>query len=262
MLDEKDTDIVDRLSEEFAANARDQLDDIDLKLDQYLNDEVNAETVLGFVQREIHNIKGQGSTFGFPLTGRVAHMLEDYLLNTDGISEDNISNIRVYLEMMTNFVLLGEPSESDDPQEMLNTLPTGHVESFSTQKERIINVLLVMPAGMQRKMVSKELLSCGFRVSRAYDSTEALSVALDLIPEIVFINFDMLPFNGRELSNVFAAVDKLRNTHIVLLTSYAPGDKHLHNLPDSVAVIKKQKNFMESISELLIKWDVFGKTTG
>lgn len=251
-------DILIQLRQEFIEAARDQLDDIEIKLDRLDCGQGSAEEELLSIQRHIHNIKGQGATFGFPLTGRVAHMLEDYLKNANGIGLESITDIRVYLELMVDLISTGEFIVNDDPQSLLNALPTGQVVTFSTQKTHDINVLLVMPTGLQRKMVANELLSCGFRVMRAYNSVEALSVAVDITPDIVFVNYDMTPFNGRELSNVFAAVDNLRDIHFVLLTSYEMGDEHLKDLPDNVSVVEKRMNFTESIGELLIQWGMFG----
>lgn len=250
--------ILARLRQEFVESARDQLDDIETKLDWLGGGQGDAEEELYSIQRHIHNIKGQGATFGFPLTGRVAHMLEDYLKNADGIQTENIGDIRAYLSLMVDLIASGESIAEDDPQELLNALPTGVALTFSTQQTHDINVLLVMPPGLQRKLVAKELLSCGFRVMRAHDSLEALSVAVDITPDIVFVNDDMRPFDGRELSNMFAAVEKLRDIHILLFTSYKGGDEHLQDLPDNVSVVEKRKDFTESIGELLIQWGVFG----
>lgn len=250
--------VLDQLRLEFVDAARDQLDDIGTKLDYLENGNGDAETELLSIQRHIHNIKGQGSTFGFPITGRVAHMLEDFLINVDGIRPESISDIRVYLRLMEDLISTGESIAKNDLQGLLSTLPTGQLATFSTQKMHGINVLLVMPPGLQRKLVSKELLSCGFRVMRAYSSTEAVSVALDISPDIVFVNYEMTPFDGRELSNVFAAIDQLRDIHFVLLTSYKTGNDNLQNLPDGISVVQKHKNFTESIGELLIQWGVFG----
>ena len=159
---------------------------------------------------------------------------------------------------MKDLISLNENIAEDDPQNLLNALPTGQVRTFSNQYTRDINMLLVMPSGLQRKMIARELLSCGFRVMRAYDSVEALSVAVDITPDIVFINYNMTPFSGRELSNVLTAVDSLRDIHIVLLTSYEEGNKKLRGLPDNVSVVHKDKDFTEAIGELLIQWGVFG----
>lgn len=255
---DKENAILARLSQEFIEAAHDHLDDIENKLDRLDDDQGNTKESLLSIQRHIHNIKGQGATFGFPLTGRVAHMLEDYLINSSDIQAEHIADIRVYLSLMVDLISTGETIAEDDPQSLLKALPTGQVVTFGTQRTHDINVLLVMPAGLQRRLVAKELLSCGFRVMRAYDSVEALSTALDITPDIVFVNYDMTPFGGGELSNVFASVEKLRDIHFVLLTSYEAGDAHLQNLPENVSVVQKHKDFMEDIGELLIQWGVFG----
>lgn len=256
--DNEDDGVLARLRQEFIETARDQIEDIETKLDFLNSGQGDAEEYLLSIQRHIHNIKGQGATFSFPLTGRVAHMLEDYLKNASGIQANNIGDIRAYLSLMVDLIASGESIAEDDPKSLLNALPTGQVATFSNQQTHDINVLLVMPPGLQRKLVAQELLSCGFRVMRAYDSIEALSVAVDITPDIVLINYDMTPFDGRELSNMFAAVDKLHDIHIMLLTTHNRAGEHLQDLPDNVSVVEKGKNFTESVGELLIQWGVFG----
>jgi len=257
-IDDASARILARLRQEFIETARDQIEDIEVALDRLENGDGDAgEDLLG-IQREIHNIKGQGPTFGFPLTGRVAHMLEDYLINADGLKPENLPDIRVYLGLMVNLISTDETLADDDPQDLLNSLPTGQVVTYSHQKAYDVSVLLVMPSGLQRKMVARELLSCGFRVMRAYDSIEAISVAVDVQPEIVFINYEMTPFTGYELCNALAAITALKHINIVLLTSHDEEDPHLRDLPDNVSVVHKHADFTEAIGELMIGWGVFG----
>ncbi|MHA1597703.1 MAG: Hpt domain-containing protein, partial [Alphaproteobacteria bacterium] len=117
MLDDNnDTDgILAQLRQEFIETARDQLDDIETKLDWLASGQGNVEKELFSIQRHIHNIKGQGATFGFPLTGRVAHMLEDYLINADGIQAESIADIRVYLSLMADLISTSESIAHDAP---------------------------------------------------------------------------------------------------------------------------------------------------
>jgi CheY-like chemotaxis protein/HPt (histidine-containing phosphotransfer) domain-containing protein len=259
----KDTDdavdeILVRLSQEFVDSTLDLLDDIDKRVDTLDKGKGDIEEVRQYIQREIHNIKGQGSTFGFPLTGRVAHMLEDYLLNVSNLQSSNLADIRGYLDLMVNLINQREPLDETERSDLLNSLPTGKVRAYSGQQSRDVNVLLVMPSGLQRKMVSRELLSCGFRVMRAYDCIEAQSVALDILPDVVFVNYDMSPYTGREMCHVFGAIEKLREIKIVLLTSYDADDVHLRGLPDNVSVVQKHKGFTETIGNLLIEMGLFG----
>ena len=247
-----------KLHQEFIEMARDQIEDIETSLDWIDSGAENVDERLLSIRRHVHNIKGQGGTFGFPLTGRVAHMLEDYLKNTGEIKSKNVTDIRAYLDLMVDLVGSDESIALEDPQGLLNALPSGQEATFSSQKPHDVNVLLVMPSGLQRKMIATELLSCGFRVMRAYSSVEALSVAVDIKPDIMFVNYEMAPFDGTQLCNVFAAVDHLRDIHIVLLTSHEPQDDHLQHLPATVSVVEKRTDFLDRIGELLIQWGVFG----
>jgi len=251
--------ILQRLTQEFVESAHDQLEDIEARLDWFeAGREVSADDLYD-VQRNIHNIKGQGATFGHPLVGRVAHLFEDYLENTGGVKADNVKESRIYIDMMMTLLSTGENHTSEQIEEMLRTLPSGRAEGFSRQETHDVDVLLVMPAGLQRKIVSGELLSCGFHVNRAHDSMEALAYALDIAPDIVFANYDMQPFNGCELAGVFSSVERLHGIHFVLFTSYELDDERLANLPVNVSVVEKRQDYAKSLSGLLIDWGVFGQ---
>jgi CheY-like chemotaxis protein/HPt (histidine-containing phosphotransfer) domain-containing protein len=251
-------EILVRLSQEFVESTLDLLDEMDKRVDTLDKGKGDIEDVRQYIQREVHNIKGQGSTFGFPLTGRVAHMLEDYLLNVSTLQSEHLADIRGYLDLMVNLINQREPLDETERTDLLNSLPTGKVRAFSGQQSRNVNVLLVMPSGLQRKLVSRELLSCGFRVMRAYDCIEAQSVALDIVPDVVFVNYDMTPFTGREMCHVFAAIEKLRSIKIILLTSYDAGDTHISGLPGNVSVVQKHTDFTETIGSILIDMGLFG----
>ncbi|MBD3661172.1 MAG: Hpt domain-containing protein [Arenibacter algicola] len=259
---QKTEDILARLSQEFVETARDQLDDVEVRLDWLESGRPISDDDLFDIQRNIHNIKGQGSTFGYPLVGRVAHKFEDYLANAGGVLVENVREMRVFIDTITE-LLNGEQNLSpSDADAILRGLPDGRPVTVSSQKSIDVEVLLVMPSGVQRRFVAQELLSCGFSVSRAYDTLEALSTALDTSPDMVFVNNDMTPFSGRELARVFASIDRLRDTHIVLLTGYGAGDEHLRDLPKNLSVVEKRQNFGESIGHLLMDWGVFGPAEG
>jgi len=252
-----DDKILRRLRQEFIETARDQLEDIDGMLEWVAGNPDDAEESLLGIRRYIHNIKGQGATFGFPVTGRVAHMLEDYLKNVDEVGQEHISDIDAYLALMKDLIASNETIAGDDYRQLFAALPVGRSRQFSRQELHPISVLLVMPPGIQRKLVAAELLACGFQVMRAYDTVQALAIAQDTKPEIVFVNQEMTPFDGRELCRMFSVVESLEDIHVVLFTSYEKGNEHLKGLPPGVSVVKKTRIFTEKLGELMIRWKVF-----
>lgn len=251
--------ILEKLRQEFVESASDQLDEIEILLGRIEAGGETSDDDLLAIQRPIHNIKGQGATFGFPLTGRVAHMLEDYMHNVKGLHAECIDDIRRYLEFMSDLIVSAERVDAEDMRGLFNALPRGRAVSISAQSRRDINVLLAMPEGLQRKLVANELLSCGFRVMRAYDSVEAVSVTSVIVPDIVFVNSDMTPFSGIELINVFSAIEKMRGVHVVLLMNSGAYPDSRGALPQSVTVIHKHKNFTDDIGAFLIAHGFFGK---
>lgn len=260
MPDKNEIDaLLARLKIEFVENARDQLDEVETCIDWLDSGREMSADDLFSVQRNIHNIKGQGGTFGHPLVGRVAHLFEDYLENAGGVLSENIKDMRTYIETMLNILASEDNYSAQQAEEMLRSLPTGLAQGFSGQKTTNVDVLLVMPSGLQRKMVAHELLSCGFHVNRAYNSMNALSHALDIAPDIVFANYNMEPFNGRELARVFGSIERLKDIHFVLFTTYEEGDAHLTGLPENVSIVEKRKDFAQSLSTLLMDWGVFGQ---
>lgn len=248
-------EIIARLRVEFVESAGDQLEEVEALLNALeRGSEVSADDLYD-IQRNLHNIKGQGVTFGFPLVGRIAHLMEDYLENVGGVKVQNLGNMRVFLDLMLDLLSTGEQYSPEEAEAVLRGLPRGVSETVGPENEASeVEVLLVMPAGVQRRMVATELLSYGFQVNRAYTSLEALSLAFDLVPDIVVVNYDMAPFSGRELGSIFASLDKLRDVHVALCTSYDEGDDHLKGLPERMVVIEKGKNFSESLNSALKNW--------
>ena len=251
--------IMARLTQEFVETARDQLEDVETRIDWLDSGRDMDDNSLFDIQRNIHNIKGQGATFGYPIIGRVAHLFEDYLENCGGVHRENVKDMRAFIEMMMSILSTGENFSIDETDALLRQLPTGKPQSFSDQASHDVDVLLVMPNGVQRKLVAQELLACGFNVNRARDAIEALRVALDFAPDIVFVNNDIMPFDGCELARVFNNIERLKDTHFVLLTSYAQSDAHLAGLPENVSVVEKRRDYREALGELLMEWGVFGK---
>ena len=256
-------DILASLKQEFIETASDQLADIECMLERLEVGKMPSEDELFSIPRNIHNIKGQGATFGFPLVGRVAHLLEDYLESAGGVRKDILGDIRVYLDLMAKIIDDGKEPEDAEAEKILSSLPHFNVgKGYSAQKINDVKVLLAMPPGLQRKVVARELLSCGFQVVRAYDAVEAVSVSLAFTPDIVLVNREFTPFDGVELAKVFSSIERLSDIHFIIFSSYEADDEHLADTPANASIVTKRKDFSETLSELFLNWGLFGEVSG
>ena len=260
---QKIEDILASLRQEFIETASDQLTDIERLLERLEVGEALGEDELFSIPRNIHNIKGQGATFGFPLIGKIAHLSEDYLESAGGVRKEYLPDIRIFLDLMAKIIDDEKEPEDEDVEKILSSLPHFNVaKGYSAQKINDVKVLLAMPPGLQRKVVARELLSCGFQVIRAYDAVEAVSVSLAFMPDIVMVNREFAPFDGIELAKVFSSIERLGDIHFVIFSSYEAGDLHLAEAPDNASIVTKRKDFPKTLSELFISWGLFGEVGG
>ena len=89
-------DIVGRLRDEFLADALDRLEIIEQHLDVMHDAKAIDDGSILEIRREVHNLKGMGSTFGFPAVSLIAHRLEDYLASIETPDHRQITDIRVF----------------------------------------------------------------------------------------------------------------------------------------------------------------------
>ena len=96
-MDEVVDEILVRLSQEFVDATLDLLDEIDQKIDALEKGQGRLDEVMDYIRREIHNIKGQGSSFGYQLMTNIGGSLCDYIRDCEPTSEAGLKVIEAHL---------------------------------------------------------------------------------------------------------------------------------------------------------------------
>jgi CheY-like chemotaxis protein len=109
---------------------------------------------------------------------------------------------------------------------------------------------------VQRRIVQKELASCGFDVTCADTGVAAIGLALSTRPDAVFASLVLPDMSGADLARALAAIGSARKCPFGLLTTKSPNDPQFAGLP--AWVIPKNERFMETLTERLIEWGLFG----
>ena len=257
VLGKAEKDIGRRLTGEFIETSLKTLEDIESRLLRLESgDEIGAERLADF-KRDIHSIKGQGTKFGFPLITRIAHLLEDYLALSQRADAENARDICAFIGPMTKALRAGRTPSPEESGGILRSLPTYRARTFSPQKLRNVHVHLAMLPGLHVRIVSRELSSCGIRVTQSDNAVDSLKNILASPPDIVIASQELKGFSGVELARVMQALDTTRHIRFVLLTSCPRGDTRLSGLPREAATLSTNVNYAYSLGELLLKWDVF-----
>lgn len=248
-----------RLKDDFIATSLDKLDHVDQIIDAFYQGQNGTEDQYFQLQRDIHSIKGSAGTHGLSTLTLVAHRLEDYLESSSSASANKWQDIQAFCDEMRKLVELGAEPDATVREETLKRLPSivdDKTTAISEQKKRHVTILLVMPQGVQRKVIAKELTDCGFDLSYATRPLEAVSLVMNINPDAVLSNQEFPHMTGLELAHVLKAIEATRETPFALLTS---SDIPKDTLPQETQLIKKGGNFMSELTDYLLDVGLFGR---
>ncbi len=118
--------IIDRLKAEFVEFANNAVDELDDLIATGQAPDSDAEQIIDTVRRSAHNLKGMGSSFGFPLITLLALRMEDCFSGRQVLNHEILSEAQCFINRMRE-TLEGRfdgVSEAD----FVRTLPakTGH----------------------------------------------------------------------------------------------------------------------------------------
>jgi CheY-like chemotaxis protein/HPt (histidine-containing phosphotransfer) domain-containing protein len=247
-----------RLKQDFIESSIEKLDAIDETIDNIYHDRGNRGEQFYQLQRDIHSIKGSAGTHGLHLLTLVAHRLEDYLEAAPRLSNEEWRSVQIYIDEMRDLVNKGIEPEENIRNSILLRLPHAQKTAieFSDQKNKKVTILIVMPAGVQRKLIGAELAACGFDLSFTDRPVEAIRLVIELKPDVVISNQEFRNMTGVELAHVLKAIKITRDIPFALLTSSEL--KH-EMLPLGSHIIHKDKNFTSDLTDYLLSIGLFGR---
>ncbi|WP_417784330.1 Hpt domain-containing protein [Terasakiella pusilla] len=247
-----------RLKQDFIEGSLEKLDDIDTIIDNIYNDRGDRGEQFFQLQRDVHSIKGSAGTHGMHLLTLVAHRLEDFIEAAPRLKQEQWRSVQIYIDELRTLVDMGKDPSAHEREQILARLPHAQdtATEFSNQKSKKVTVLVVMPPGVQRKVIGKELASCGFDLSFTDRPVEAIRLVMDLQPDAVLANQEFRNMTGSELGRVLREIKLTEQTPFALLTS---SDGHENDLPPGSHIIKKGESFVSDLTEYLVEIGLFGK---
>jgi PleD family two-component response regulator len=186
------------------------------------------------------------------------HNLEDYFETLYEVNAECLTHIRPYLDVTSDIIENQDEPSVESLRKIISRLRVADETFGSGQELKDIPALLVMGTGVQRSLVGKELVSCGFRVVTSHNPIEAIGVAISAKPKFAIINKLLPGISGVELTHIFKALDTLSDCKIILLTSDNDANAIQQTIPDNSIVMHKDAKFYENLTDQLIDWGLFG----
>jgi len=247
-----------RLKQDFIESSIEKLDDVDKIIDNIYNERGHRGDQFFQLQRDIHSIKGSAGTHGMNVVTLVAHRLEDYLEAVPRLNPEQWRAVQIYTDEIRHLIDLGNDPTPQQTEAILHRLPHAQepVSEFSDQKRKKVTILLVMPVGVQRKLIGQELAACGFDLSFTDRPVEAIRLIMELKPNAVLSNKEFATMSGVELANVLREIKITKTIPFALLTSSNISEREL---PDGTRVLYKGETFINELTEYLVQIGLFGK---
>ena len=255
--------ILSRLRQEFIETSVEFLDSIDTSLVSIADERIDSSSDIEELQRVVHTIKGQGTTFDFPAITRIAHRMEDYMESAAAWDTETSRGLGKFTDALRDILESGDNPNDSELRAILGHLPVNSQEILAEQQgRRVVRALLVMPQSMQRKLVAQELASCGFQMITASTPVKAIGAAVATTPDVILATEVMAEMSGHELLSVFDQIDKIKNCHLVLMTSQPAGQAGEEKLPEGVVVLHKSDHFHEDLGRYFMEQGLFGELAG
>lgn len=237
------------LRTEFRVDAQDCLGRLETQLDGVRKKATAASAALSDLCREVHTLKGSGSSFGFPTVTVIAHRLENYISGVPGLDGTAIDDILVYLDRMRD--ILEDDEDGDDrTADIVRTLPVHSADSMPEMDGTDLEVLLVPSTPIIGRAVEGEFRLHGCRVTTLDEPIGAFEMAIRTRPDIVIASAVSRDVSGADMAAAFRAMKATRGIVFALLTSFPRSHPELRDVPEDIMLIRHDQDLAGGINEL------------
>ena len=243
--------IIARLSQEFLIDAQERIGVVEKALGAGGGADPDA---LMTIRREVHNIKGTGGSFGFPVISLIAHRLEDYLSGLDTLDDRQVSDVAVFVDRLQDIVEAGRDPDDGAAGTLVRSLPAHPGAEFDESKVRDVEVLLVSPSKTLSQVTVYTLRACGYRVTTARTAWEAIEIAVRAQPDLIITSAVMAGVSGVDLLRALASMTATEGVPVAVLTSFSKDHQELQKLPDGAPVIRLGDNFDDDLADIITQY--------
>ncbi len=249
-LDEQELGLGNAVAEvlqDFLDECEDRLTEIDTALGSLRNKKNLSETEVLEIKRHVHSLKGMGSTFGFSSISLLAHALEDYFETMFSPDETGIHDTQLFVDRIREILEQKENVSDAAVAQILRDLPLKAKRRTIRKENRSLSILILMPRGLQRRIVASELSQFGFNVLIAQSSLDAIEQGIRLQPDLFMANMVSEDISGLELAGVFNAIKVTENRPFLLVSTTDIDAQTRAGYPANIHILRVGPKFAQDL---------------
>lgn len=244
------SDLLDELRTEAIDTAEDRLRNIQEVTQSYMLGTVKAADTLSTLRLEAHSLKSVAASFEMKALKVMCHRFEDYFFNVTDLDEGICRDIQFFADRMAECLEAFVNGKDIDVSKLMRKLPNKAGFEVADITVANIEVMLVMAPGTATKIVTRELLECGYRMVNVASTMDAFQLIPSMQPDAVIISRVMPELSGVDLACALSAMPATKNIPVALLAT-ENGD--IKDLPKSVPILRKGANFADDVADVFME---------
>lgn len=250
-----DTNHYEEAKQEAIDGLEDRTSQMDSLLKAYRAGAIDAEALLAELRILAHSVKSAANLSEMGAIKAISHRFEDYLGDLKELSDSMLDALQIFIDRLSQSIENFSSGISEDISASMRSLPAKGRSDFNVDDITVTDteVMLVMEPGIATKIVTRELLECGYRMVNVASTMDALMLIPSMRPNLVIVSWSMPELDGVDLACAIRAMPTTREIPVALLTSEALDSATLRNLPKDVPIMRKGGNFADDVAAVLVK---------
>jgi len=249
-----DRDLLEELRTEAIDAAEDRLVSLNDTLQQWRTGSVAGADALATIKLDVHTMKSLAASFEIKTLRVLCHRCEDYLFTLSDANNKAIGDIQVFIDHLAEGLECFVKGQDIDVSQMVRKLPSKRA-SFELDDVTVTDteVMLVMAPGTATKIITRELLECGYRMVNVATTMDAIQLIPSMKPDLVLISRTMPELTGIDLANALKSMPTTRDIPVALLSTEGRNEGHMGDLPDNVPILRKGSNFADDVANVFVE---------
>ncbi|WP_114391554.1 Hpt domain-containing protein [Oleisolibacter albus] len=239
-------DLAEQLIVEFRDDVQDRLGGIYAALGSVAEGQISATDALRDLRREIHSLKGAGTSYGYPIISLIAQRMDTFVQGLKDLDSKQIGQLHVFADRIAEMAERLALPDVTETNQIIRALPVRYEFDITDVEVRDVEVLLVTPNKLVARRVTTELGACGFKVNTVSDPIEAIGIAVRMPPDMVIASAVMDGLGGVDLIRGLHAISVTETVPMALLTSLDADS--LKGMPPGTAVVRLGPSFQDDIA--------------
>ncbi len=248
-----DQDMLAALRTEAIDSAEDRINSLLETVRGFQNGTVKGSDALAACKLDAHSLKSVAAGFDMKALGVMCHRLEDYLFNVSALEDAIATDVLFIIDRLSECLEAFVNGREVDISSMVRSLPVKGGFDVGEVSVTDIEVMLVMEPGTATRIVTRELIECGYRMINVASTLDALHLIPSMKPDAVICSRVMPDLTGVDLACALKAMPTTKHIPVALIASVDRDRDEIADLPESVPLLRKGGNFADDVANVFVE---------